>query len=375
MVTVLIGDLFESAAQTLVNTVNGVGVMGKGIALGFKKRFPDMYHDYVERCKRSEVHIGRPYLYRRLYEPWILNFPTKDHWRSVSKLSDIEHGLAYLYDHYQEWEITSLAVPPLGCGHGQLDWRVVGPTLYRHLSRFEIPIKLYAPFQTPEEELDPRFLAGQELPYQQIQEVSSNDQIEAGWFALAALLARVERERYHHPVGRTSFQKLAYFATEAGIPTDLSFRQASYGPFAEGLKRIITRLENNGLICEERQGRMIRVRTGPAFRDALPVFMTNLEEWSDALSKVSDLFLRMNTRQAEVAATVHFAAHHLMDTNGKPTEMDVLETVRDWKKRRRPPLDDEAVASAIRSLNVLGWIAADVSPELIEDELLEESDG
>ena len=99
MVTVLIGDLFESGAQTLVNTVNCVGVMGKGIALAFKKKFPDMFGDYAERCNRGNVRVGMPYLYRRMYETWILNFPTKDHWRSVSKLSNIEHGLEYLYDH------------------------------------------------------------------------------------------------------------------------------------------------------------------------------------------------------------------------------------------------------------------------------------
>ena len=92
MVQVLIGDLFSSEAQTWVNTVNCVGVMGRGVALGFKQRFPKMFEDYAGRCERGEVQLGRPYLYRRPEEPWILNFPTKDHWRSVSKLDDIERG-------------------------------------------------------------------------------------------------------------------------------------------------------------------------------------------------------------------------------------------------------------------------------------------
>src|SRR5437764_10708247 len=113
MVRVLIGDLFDSKAQTLVNTVNCVGIMGKGVALEFKNRFPEMYRDYVERCRGGAVKLGRPYLYRRLTEPWILNFPTKDHWRSVSKLADIVRGLQFLEEHYDEWDITSLAVPPL----------------------------------------------------------------------------------------------------------------------------------------------------------------------------------------------------------------------------------------------------------------------
>src|SRR5438128_10256127 len=149
MVTVKIGNLFDSNAQTLVNTVNCVGVMGKGVALEFKERFPEMYEDYVARCKAGDVRLGCPYLYRTLVPPWVLNFPTKDHWRSESRLEDIEKGLRYLLDQHRSWGITSLAVPPLGCGHGQLEWRVVGPTLYRYLKRMDIPVELYAPFGTP----------------------------------------------------------------------------------------------------------------------------------------------------------------------------------------------------------------------------------
>ncbi len=117
MIRPLVGNIFTSEAQTLVNIVNCVGIMGKGLALEFKKLFPDMYEDYVIRCKAKEVRLGEPYLYRRLLPPWILNFPTKDHWRSVSRLSDIVAGLEYLEKHYREWEITSLAVPALGCNN------------------------------------------------------------------------------------------------------------------------------------------------------------------------------------------------------------------------------------------------------------------
>ena len=372
MVRVLIGDLFTSEAQTLVNTVNCVGVMGKGIALAFKKRFPEMYADYVERCKRGDVRLGKPYLYRRPSAPWVLNFPTKDHWRSVSKLADIERGLEHLAQHYKEWGIESLAVPPLGCGNGQLDWRVVGPTLYRQLSCLDIPVELYAPHETPEEELSAAFLEAEEVDASAMQRFTSEAQIEPAWFALVAMLAKIEREPYHHPIGRTSFQKMAYFATEAGLPTKLAFRKASYGPFAPDLKKIIARLENNGLICEERHGQMMRVRVGPAFKDGLSVFRDQIEAWADPLGRLTDLFLRMDTKQAEIAATVHFAAHHLLADVEPPSEMEVLEAVRAWKARRRPPLDDNEVAATIRNLNLLGWLDATYSPELPVDDLLEE---
>ncbi len=145
MVTLVAGDLFDSEAQTLVNAVNCAGVMGKGIALTFKRRFPDMFADYAARCQRGEVRLGEPYLYRGASLPWVLNFPTKRHWRSVSQLEDIITGLSYLKAHYRVWEITSLAFPALGCGAGQLSWDVVGPALYDALSQFAIPVELYPP--------------------------------------------------------------------------------------------------------------------------------------------------------------------------------------------------------------------------------------
>ena len=129
---ILVGDILQSKAQALINTVNCVGVMGKGIALEFKKRFPEMFEDYRQRCEQGHVRPGMPYLYRSLVPPQIVNFPTKDHWKSVSRIEDIEKGLEYLLSHYREWEITSLAVPPLGCGNGQLEWRAVGPLFYRY---------------------------------------------------------------------------------------------------------------------------------------------------------------------------------------------------------------------------------------------------
>jgi O-acetyl-ADP-ribose deacetylase (regulator of RNase III)/uncharacterized protein YwgA len=365
MITVRIGDIFESGAQTLVNTVNCVGVMGKGIALEFKNRFPEMHEDYVRRCKTGKVKLGEPYLYKRLTPPWILNFPTKDHWRSVSRLQDIMAGLRYLQVHYCEWGIASLAVPPLGCGQGQLEWRVVGPTLYRHLKRLGIPVDLFAPFGTPHDELRPAFLddAGKQQPAPSRQDTSYR--VPPGWVALVEILRGIEREPYHWPVGRTTFQKIAYFATESGIPTGLQHKRGSYGPYAPDLKHHVTALVNNGLICEERLGRMFAVRTGPTFDDARRAYADQMAKWRDAIDKITDLFMRMNTQQAEVAATVYFAAGELRQAGQtKPAESDILRQVMQWKQKRRPPLDEKGVALTIRNLNMLSWIGAEVSEDL-----------
>jgi len=149
MVNLVTGNLFDSEAQTLVNAVNCVGVMGKGIALAFKRRYPAMFADYTARCKEGRMRLGETYLYRGESLPWVLNFPTKGHWRSAAKLEDIVAGLAYLEERYRAWGITSLAVPALGCGAGQLAWNVVGPVLQEALGRLDIPVELYAPLENP----------------------------------------------------------------------------------------------------------------------------------------------------------------------------------------------------------------------------------
>jgi O-acetyl-ADP-ribose deacetylase (regulator of RNase III) len=265
MVKVLIGDLFDSKAQTIVNTVNCVGVMGKGVALEFKKRSPEMFDDYERRCKRHEIKLGRPYLFKRLVPPWILNFPTKDHWRSVASLEAIVDGLKYLSQHYKEWGITSMAVPPLGCGQGQLEWRVVGPTLYRYLNKMDVDIELYAPYGTPHQELEPEFLSGEDASATVVPIMPEPEWIKPAWVAVVEILRRIEEQPYHWPVGRTTFQKITYVATEEGLPTELHYQKGSYGPFSQEVKGLIARLINNGLIREERLGRMLAVKVGATF--------------------------------------------------------------------------------------------------------------
>lgn len=357
MVNVQVGDMFESKAQTLVNTVNCVGVMGKGIALEFKKRFPDMYSDYLARCERHQVKLGQPYLYKSFAHQWILNFPTKDHWRMATKLEDIVRGLEHLLAHYEKWEIVSLAVPPLGSGHGQLEWRVVGRTLYYYLAKMRIPVELYAPYGTPTLELQDEFLRGSEIP--------APKWIKPAYVALVEILRRLEEQPYHRPIGHTIFQKIAYVATEEGLPTGLEYGQGSYGPFAPEMKKLETRLSNNGLISEKRFGRMMVIRVGRTFEDARKAYAADLQRWENIIEKVADLFMRMDTRQAELTTTVLYSARNLVKPgDGVASEKDVLYAVFDWKKRRKPPLEFTEVASTIRNLAALGWLQVSASDDL-----------
>lgn len=147
------GDIFQSDAQVIVNPVNCRGVMGAGLALAFKQRYPEMFATYVHECQSGQLRIGQPALYRSS-QPWILNFPTKDHWRAPSKLEYIEQGLQFFAANYQQLGIHSIAFPKLGAGHGKLSWDEVGPLMAHYLVPLDCKTTIYI------EESDKEYRAG-----------------------------------------------------------------------------------------------------------------------------------------------------------------------------------------------------------------------
>jgi O-acetyl-ADP-ribose deacetylase (regulator of RNase III) len=154
MVTFTSGDIFNSAAQVITNTINTVGVMGAGLALKFKNRFPQMFEDYHQRCANGKVKQGEPYLWED-ENVQILNFPTKRHWQEPSRLEDIEAGLKYLASNYQTMSIQSLALPPLGCGLGGLNWDQVRPLIDRYLGGLsDLEVFVYEPAQVQQKSID-----------------------------------------------------------------------------------------------------------------------------------------------------------------------------------------------------------------------------
>jgi len=357
-IRVITGDILQSDAETLVNTVNCVGIMGKGIALGFRKRFPEMFDDYVLRCGRGEVRLGCPYLYQGYLRPRILNFPTKDHWRSVARLDAIVEGMKYVLDHQREWRMTSVACPPLGCGEGRLEWRIVGRILYAYLSRLEIPVELYAPHGTPPSELDPEFLEGGPAAARVYRPQLRIDEV-----ALVEVVWRIQNEHHHWPIGRTTFQKLAYFATEFGVPTGYKFDKSSYGPFDKALKSTVTRLVNNGLLEEAREGGRFALRARDYHAEAREEYSAELLALEPAIDRVTDLSLRLSPAELELAATAHYVWRHLC-SNRSCTEREVFDAVLEWKRLRRPGVDETDAAAAIRALNMLGHIRVGLSSDL-----------
>ena len=163
-ISLMRGNLFDSRMQTLCNTVNTVGVMGAGIAKEFKIRYPEMFEEYKEMCAQKRVVPGEPYCWKPAdggaRSHWVLNFPTKKHWRHPSKIEWLESGLQYLQENYRRWGIVSLAVPALGCSLGKLSWEQVRPLMERYLSEMDVPVEIYEPLPARKKRMSAR-LPGQ----------------------------------------------------------------------------------------------------------------------------------------------------------------------------------------------------------------------
>jgi O-acetyl-ADP-ribose deacetylase (regulator of RNase III)/uncharacterized protein YwgA len=368
MVKVLIGDIFQSGAQTLVNTVNCVGIMGKGIAAEFKKRYPEMFRDYVARCERKEIIPGIPYLYRELmFSPQVINFPTKSHWRAASRIEDIEKGLRVLSEKYKDWGVKSIAIPPLGCGNGQLLWESVGPLIYEYVSKWDIPVIMYAPYGTLPAQLKLDFLAKESHLRQAGSGKRILQKLNPAWVALTEIIYRIEQQKYYMPVGRTIFQKIAYVATALGLPTGLNYKKSSFGPYCRELDDVKRRLSNDVLMQEKKLGNMLRVLPGLEYKNARNKFKKDIKKWDQLIDKTADLFLRLDTNKAEIVATVLFTEKELAKNNNV-SERDVLNKVMQWKQKRQPPLNEGEVAETIRSLGILKWFSVKPSPDLLLDE-------
>jgi hypothetical protein len=152
-------------------------------------------------------------------------------------------------------------------------------------------------------------------------------------------------------------QKIVYFATVAGLPTDLEFVAASYGPYAPDLKAAVGRMQNNGLIFERHRGQMFEVLSGPALDDARASYQSQLEQWDGLIARVVDLAARFNNKEAEIAATVHYTADDLRNRLGRqPTILEVISAVEEWKRGRQPKVTRDDILRAIVNLGTRGWL-------------------
>jgi O-acetyl-ADP-ribose deacetylase (regulator of RNase III) len=229
MIERVTGNLLEADVEALVNTVNTVGIMGKGLALQFRQASPENYQAYRKACERKEVQPGQMFVFDtgQLTNPrYIINFPTKRHWRQKTRIQDIEDGLAALVEVVREKDIRSLAVPPLGCGNGGLDWDEVRPLIEQALSTLpDVQVLLYAPAGAPEAE--------------QMHVATKRPNMTPGRAALLGVLDTYALPGYR--LTMLEIQKLAYFLQVAGEPLRLEFTKGSYGPYTEVLHHVLQR--------------------------------------------------------------------------------------------------------------------------------------
>ena len=336
------GNILAADAEALVNTVNCVGVMGRGIALQFKKIFPANFKAYEAACKRSEVQPGRMFVFEtgKLTNPrYIINFPTKRHWRGASRLSDIEAGLDALVREIRARKIRSIALPPLGSGLGGLNWADVRSAIERALSPLtEVAITVFEPNGAP----DPVALRNKEVPV-----------MSPGRAALVGLVNRYLVGLLDPFVTLLEVHKLMYFMQEAGEPLRLKYVKAPYGPYAENLRHVLNAVEGH-LVTGYMDGGDApdkELTLVPGATDDANAFLETHPDTHGRLDRVAALVEGFETPFGlELLSSVHWivARDKIRASN------DVVARTYAWNERKRQ-FSPRQIELAIEVLDKKGW--------------------
>jgi O-acetyl-ADP-ribose deacetylase (regulator of RNase III) len=343
MIQIKRGNLLEAEIEALVNTVNTVGVMGKGIALQFKKAYPENYKAYARACKLGEVTLGKMFVYERgqLVGPkYIINFPTKKHWRGKARLEDIGQGLVDLVNVIKERRIKSVAIPPLGCGNGGLEWVDVRELIEMSLNAVpDVQVLLYPP---------------QEKPKATRMRVAT---APPGWTAARAALVTAF-SRYLVPGYTLSLleaQKLAYFLQSADEPLNLEFVKSKYGPYAERLNHLLQRIEGHFIYGYGDRTTRAAITVNPSASKEAEGILTYNHTTQDHLARVTKLIEGFETPYGlELLSTVHWLANE--DAHVRSDADAAIAGVHSWSQRKRGKFPREHIERAWERLRSLSWI-------------------
>jgi len=345
------GNLLEADVDAVVNTVNTMGVMGKGIALMFKEQFPDNFRAYAAACKRGDVQVGSMFVAAaaELHGPrWIINFPTKKHWRGRTQLPWVEEGLEALRVVIQEKRIRSIAIPPLGCGNGGLEWSTVRPLIERALEGLdEVDVIVYEPTSA----------------YQNVAKRKGVEKLTPA----RALIA--EMVRCYSVLGIEcsilEIQKLAWFLDRViqrnrlGNPLRLEFTADQYGPYAHRLTHLLDALDGSYLHCDKRladASPFDTIRFVETNRDKLAEYLAGPEgaAFTKTLEETDRLIDGFQSPLGmEVLATVDWL---LSREEAQPTVAGIRQTLNDWERgeqaaqRKQKLFSDRLIEAAITRL-------------------------
>ncbi len=344
MITYKTGDIFKEEADAIVNTVNCVGVMGRGIALQFKKRFPENFKVYETACKHKEVVPGKMFIYETgsLIGPkYVINFPTKRHWRGASRMEDIESGLRYLAGVIAQLHIKSIALPPLGCGLGGLEWDEVRARIENVLSTLsDIEIIVFEPKGAPEAE---KMVKNRKIP-----------NMTPGRAALVELMYRYLAGLLDPFVSLLEVHKLMYFLQESGEPLQLQYQKNTYGPYAENLRHVLNAVEGHLLSGYadggDKPDKELRLVPG-AYEDATK-FLQEHPQTKQHFDKVSELVEGFESPFGmELLATVHW----VVTKEDAKSKEQLVAKVHQWNDRKKQ-FTPRQIELAFNVLTEKGWI-------------------
>lgn len=314
------GDLLKENVDAIVNTVNCVGIMGKGIALQFKMAYPANFKEYKKACDTNEIKIGKMFVTEQpdlFKNKLIINFPTKNHWRGKSKIDYIENGLDDLKSVIQQYNITSIAIPPLGCGLGGLDWNTVKDTIFNKLGDLDhIHIILYEPSQSPKAE--------------HLKIRTEKPSMTIGRALLIALLKNYIKAGYRN--SPLEVQKLMYFLQESGVNLKLQYEKAQYGPYANNLNHVLQAMEGH-FITGYGDGTNIKdINLLPEGISEANDFIADCSEEMQKLKTVIELIEGFETPYGlELLSTVHWTIkkEHITETE------NMINFIQDWTPRKK----------------------------------------
>jgi O-acetyl-ADP-ribose deacetylase (regulator of RNase III) len=317
------GDILKADAEALVNTVNCVGIMGRGIALQFKNAFPENFKAYAVACRQGDVQPGRMFVFETgtLTPKFIINFPTKRHWRGKSRIEDIEAGLITLAREIRTRGIRSIAIPPLGSGLGGLNWGDVRARIDDALRSFnDVDVTVFEPNGAPDAKVMAR---SREVP-----------EMTPGRAALVGLMYRYLRGLMDPFVTLLEVHKLFYFMQIAGEPLRLRYVQAPYGPYAENLRNVLARVEGHFVSGYadggDDPGKQLELVPGAV--EEAERFLSQHASTRARFDKVADLVSGFETPFGlELLATVHWVTREL----GARSPAEVVKLTYAWNDRKR----------------------------------------
>lgn len=345
MITYKAGDIFKEEADAIVNTVNCVGVMGRGIALQFKKQFPENFKVYATACKQKEVVPGKMFIHETgsLIGPkYVINFPTKRHWRGASRMEDIESGLRDLARVIAQLHIQSIALPPLGCGLGGLEWNEVRVHIENELAPLtDVNVVVFEPKGAPEAE---KMVKNRKVP-----------NMTPGRAALVELMQRYLAGLLDPFVSLLEVHKLMYFLQESGEPLKLKYQKNIYGPYAENLRHVLNAVEGHLLSGYadggDRPDKELRLVPG-AYEDASN-FLQQHPQTRQHFDKVSELVEGFESPFGmELLATVHWVA----TKEHAKSKDEVVAKVHQWNERKKQ-FAPRQIELAYHTLTEKGWLA------------------